>query len=621
MLISSPFSQIIWQQPDGSTSNDSILLSSLPGTHALTIFRDNGCSLTKTVLVPADTSLPIVFLESGFLGCDSTQITVISTDTIVGYDWTGPLGFTSQSAAPFVHNGGFYLLEATGLNGCSKTTPHFVDTSTVLPQTMVMQELLDCLDSMAVLTVTSPDSGVTFAWFLNGIELSDSNAVSVRDPGIYIAVTTGPNSCRTTDTVELLEPLHPDVMTRTDTITCVHNARLEAMSDLVGATFLWQDTSGGSVPGALYLTSMAGPVLLTVSGTNGCTHDTTVVIEIDTLRPIAIGQNHQMVLCNLQTINLDASASVGQDLGFLWSSPDGIINSGSTTPNPTITGEGTYIVSITDHMNGCTDSDSILVIEGQSALGVIEFTAISECEGNGNGSILIDSVPGAATAVTFELDGIAGGPLFSGLSSGMYLITAIDSFGCTTDTTVAITNTGSTSSVNLGADVVITLGDSTLLAAEINLDPSQLMSVRWLDQVTCDTCLSNFVRPLHTTTFEIEIEDRFGCIARDAVRVIVEERAKFFIPNIFSPNGDGTNDELTVLTHPGVERVLKFSIFDRWGDVVYHQVDFDGSDRATSWDGRAEGKEVNPGVFVYLLELKLITGRSEIFTGTLTLIK
>jgi gliding motility-associated-like protein len=126
---------------------------------------------------------------------------------------------------------------------------------------------------------------------------------------------------------------------------------------------------------------------------------------------------------------------------------------------------------------------------------------------------------------------------------------------------------------------------------------------------------------LHTTTFEIEIEDRFGCIARDAVRVIVEERAKFFIPNIFSPNGDGTNDELTVLTHPGVERVLKFSIFDRWGEVVYHQVDFDGSDRATSWDGRAEGKEVNPGVFVYLLELKLITGRSEIFTGTLTLIK
>jgi gliding motility-associated-like protein len=129
------------------------------------------------------------------------------------------------------------------------------------------------------------------------------------------------------------------------------------------------------------------------------------------------------------------------------------------------------------------------------------------------------------------------------------------------------------------------------------------------------------VAPLHSTIYEIEIEDIFGCIARDAVYVIVEERAKFFIPNIFSPNGDGTNDRFGLMTHPGVERVLNFTIFDRWGDVVYFQKDFDGSDASISWDGMAEGKEVNPGVFVYLIELKLITGRSEIFTGTLTLIK
>jgi gliding motility-associated-like protein len=371
----------------------------------------------------------------------------------------------------------------------------------------------------------------------------------------------------------------------------------------------------------MFITSVAGPVLLTATGPNGCSHDTTVVVEIDTMPPIAIAQNNEMVLCNVQTISLDASASVGQTISFQWGTVDGIINSGDMTSNPTITGEGTYIVTVTDNMNGCTDSDSIAVIEGQSALGLIMLTSISECEGNSNGSILIDSVPGAATALTYELNGMQGGPLFTGLSSGQYVVTAIDSFGCTTDTLITITNTSSMSSVNLGADQVITIGDSTLLAAEINLDSSQLMSVRWLDPVLCDSCLSNVVAPLHSTIYEIEIEDIFGCIARDAVYVIVEERAKFFIPNIFSPNGDGTNDRFGLMTHPGVERVLNFTIFDRWGDVVYFQKDFDGSDASISWDGMAEGKEVNPGVFVYLIELKLITGRSEIFTGTLTLIK
>ena len=100
------------------------------------------------------------------------------------------------------------------------------------------------------------------------------------------------------------------------------------------------------------------------------------------------------------------------------------------------------------------------------------------------------------------------------------------------------------------------------------------------------------------------------------------EKGKFFIPNIFSPNGDAVNDEIRFYAAPGIEKVLRWSIFDRWGNLVFSRDDFDPGDPNVYWNGTAQGSEMlNPGVFPFVVEVELINGNTEVHQGSITLIR
>ncbi|HLF64250.1 MAG TPA: gliding motility-associated C-terminal domain-containing protein [Saprospiraceae bacterium] len=83
-----------------------------------------------------------------------------------------------------------------------------------------------------------------------------------------------------------------------------------------------------------------------------------------------------------------------------------------------------------------------------------------------------------------------------------------------------------------------------------------------------------------------------------------------FIPNIFSPNGDGVNDILYIQSNSEITEVSVFRVFDRWGDVVFEDFNFLPNDQQHGWDGTHTGKEMNPGVFVYWARLQTTRGES-----------
>jgi gliding motility-associated-like protein len=90
---------------------------------------------------------------------------------------------------------------------------------------------------------------------------------------------------------------------------------------------------------------------------------------------------------------------------------------------------------------------------------------------------------------------------------------------------------------------------------------------------------------------------------------------------VFTPNGDGNNDILNVTSHPGVERIHEFSVYDRWGNLMFGVTDIDPKTATIAWDGTFGGKELNPAVYSYVMKLRLITGREEIKTGDITLLR
>ena len=95
---------------------------------------------------------------------------------------------------------------------------------------------------------------------------------------------------------------------------------------------------------------------------------------------------------------------------------------------------------------------------------------------------------------------------------------------------------------------------------------------------------------------------------------------RIFVPTGFSPNGDSANDRLLVHGQPSA-RILDFRLFDRWGELVYETGNFTPNDPDIGWDGTFRGQEMDPGVYVWILEVEYMDGVTEILRGNTTLIR
>ena len=120
--------------------------------------------------------------------------------------------------------------------------------------------------------------------------------------------------------------------------------------------------------------------------------------------------------------------------------------------------------------------------------------------------------------------------------------------------------------------------------------------------------------PDETITYTVTVVDSNGCTASDDVTVFVDFEYVIWVPNIFSPNGDGSND-VAYVRGVGVE-TLTFVIYDRWGEKV-----FETNDLNIGWDGTFRGKKMNNAVFVYYLEATFLNGASTTKKGDITLVR
>lgn len=120
-----------------------------------------------------------------------------------------------------------------------------------------------------------------------------------------------------------------------------------------------------------------------------------------------------------------------------------------------------------------------------------------------------------------------------------------------------------------------------------------------------------------TTTFIVTVSDG-TCTAVDSVTVKVHELVcddpDIFVPDAFTPNGDGNNDALFVRGRHIAS--MEFKVFDRWGELVYST-----DDPAESWDGRYKGKPVDPAVYVYWLTVECVDGQTYFHKGNVTVIR
>lgn len=114
----------------------------------------------------------------------------------------------------------------------------------------------------------------------------------------------------------------------------------------------------------------------------------------------------------------------------------------------------------------------------------------------------------------------------------------------------------------------------------------------------------------------VNLQSSIGC---DSLVEVHLDFFNVFIPNIFSPNGDGMNDYFTIYGNHDLVAILNLSIFDRWGTMIFK--DDGGSNEEISWDGTFQGTELKNGVYVYQVAVLMQDGTEQQFTGSVTVLK
>jgi gliding motility-associated-like protein len=142
-------------------------------------------------------------------------------------------------------------------------------------------------------------------------------------------------------------------------------------------------------------------------------------------------------------------------------------------------------------------------------------------------------------------------------------------------------------------------------------------SYHWAPAAGLDTTggMNPIATPGTSTVYTVAIVDSStGCTATRQVNITILHNNRFFVPNTFSPNGDGHNDKLYLRGNNlyGV----RFSIFDRWGEKV-----FETTDASVGWDGRYKGKDLDPGVFMYVITVNYNDKKTTTESGDVTLVR
>jgi gliding motility-associated-like protein len=284
--------------------------------------------------------------------------------------------------------------------------------------------------------------------------------------------------------------------------------------------------------------------------------------------------------------------------------------------------KGDYRANLVDS-NGCYAGTPFTITEPPQ-IGLIPLSIVpTKCYGDSTGSLVIRGT-GGTPPFRYSIDGIRfqRDTVFNNVSGKKYNVVVRDSTGCRETIEIEVPQPPQLQ-VNAGPDLEIELGLSTDLRA-IVVPSSKLVSYKWTPSdstLSCLDCPRPSARPYRTTIYTVLVQDSSGCQALDDVALKVLKIRPVFIPNIFSPNGDGVNDYFAIFGNQAASTILELRVFDRWGGQVFEGKDIPLNAESRGWDGTFNGKQLNPDAFAFYALIRFIDGEEVLYKGSVTLIR
>ena len=529
--------------------------------------------------------------------CNQDELLFLdATTSNATYQWQdGSTGATYTANGP-----GIYWVDVT-IIGCTRRDSFVIDLANTLSLELG-PDVTVCDQNAYVIDATTPGAA-SYVW-QNG---SNTPTFTAINNGIYSVDVYDSNGCIISDEISLQFGNTPTVNLGPDQLLLCDGQPATFDVSMPGVDFLWQD---GSTE-ASFTTYEEGLIWVTVDD-NGCAaSDTALVTYLEDFFFDYVTVDVECFEECTGEIEVDASGGNGT-LFYQWST-------GST--NTVLTGlcAGEYTLTVTDDF--CTYVNTITIFE-PGPLSYEVLVEDVECYGDQDGSVQIVNAAGGTEPYAFSFD---GGPFseqttFNGLNGGNFEFEFVDANGCSISDNIFVYEPPEFT-VDAGPDITIELGGSAQLDPIVFPFTNQTIIWSPSDSLSCMNCIDPLVDPSNSTLYTIAVIDSVtGCTLLDEVWVRVEKPRNVFIPNAFSPNGDGTNDLFRIFSGQGVRSILDFKVFDRWGELVYEAQNLPPK-FPTGWDGSFKGKDMNTAVFTYLAQVEFLDDVIILFKGDVTLLR
>lgn len=271
--------------------------------------------------------------------------------------------------------------------------------------------------------------------------------------------------------------------------------------------------------------------------------------------------------------------------------------------------------------NKCVIEDSVLVTISKHDVSVTPVDT-TICEGDSYQAFAFGS--GNAPSSTYQWFDINGGTV--GLScvncTNPYITppsTAFNRYACVRTDAYSCTDTAYSNVLVLAKPVVSILnGDSITIKyqQEVNLIATGASVYNWTPVWgTSNPNVSNtIVSPAEPTLYTVYGLNESGCRSEDSIYVNIDYHDNLFVPNAFSPNGDGNND-IFKIANLTFQNVQEFRVMNRWGQEVFSATDNRG------WNGTFKGKPQDPATFYYLIKVAYPDGATKTFKGDVILVR
>ncbi len=628
-----------WQDENGqSMGEDSILVVTQPQIYTLITENTlNGCTTRSDINVFQNITQPEIDAgEDIALDCNTYNTTLngIASSTAnlsnFKYNWYFDGSRIDSNQTIQVSNFGIYQLEVIDQNnGCSQTDQVEVYPNREKPNAIgKVSNTLTCKDTIAVIdglqSKTSTNGLLQYRWYKSGILIDTTDNHTISEPGTYkLVIEDLSNHCLDSTSLIVEEniktPPLPDL--NPDTLTCKIqtisvDARIPNHNELL---YTWYDENMELIAqGNSKMTTAAfGNYHLVVTNKgNGCTNTLEVEIPVNREKPFAEALVDDELDCSTREITLLTGNSSTEHVDYFWDGP-GIIPE-TNLIHPKVNAPGLYHLVIRDIINYCSDSAEVKVIEIENDLQVSIKSYDEICLNTQNGSIEIDDIQGGTPPFLYSINDhpFSDSIYFENLMPGQYKMEVKDARGCLFTDYMDI-ESWKEPTFNLGPDVTINIGQTVEITPTYSA--SNVDSLKW--NASDLFGFNPILLPTKDRTINATLIDEDGCEVQDEMRIFVNLDYPIYVPNAFSPNGDGVNDIFLVFSeNKAVKNIQTMIILDRWGNLVFENHDFMPNDPTQGWDGLFKEKPMNPGVFVYYFSVEFINGDVQEFKGDLTLL-